>query len=121
MADVWDEAEQVEREHSGLPQFATEEEKQGLVGTEILITAIRPSMGQFGEVWYVDAQTKFGERTISISAGIEARDAVLAFLADKVPVPALFSQRGPAYWFERPAAQAEPPGTEKRKRAPRKK
>jgi hypothetical protein len=103
-ADVWDEIEQGLPE-SDLPPFVTEDEKRELAQSRALVTvqAVRTGESTFGEVWYLDCLLPSGEtKTITLSAGIEARDALIAAIADRTPIKARFVSRGNSYWIERP-------------------
>jgi hypothetical protein len=102
--DPWDEIEG-SLPGSDLPPFVTEDLKAQLAEQRKVVTvqAVRTGTSQFGEVWYVDCDLGNGEvGTITLSAGIAARDALIAAFADRVPIKARFVRRGPAYWFERP-------------------
>jgi hypothetical protein len=102
--DPWDEIEESLPE-SDLPPFLDEERKRQLAEERAVLTiqAVRTGTSQYGEVWYVDCDLGNGEvGTITLSAGIAARDALIAAFADRVPIKARFTRRGPAYWFERP-------------------
>lgn len=102
--DPWDEIEREEQEARDLPGFATEEEKAALADrrAEITVREVRTGVSQFGDVWYLDCLTPVGERTITLSAGVPARDALIAALAERTPIEARFVRRNRTYWLVRP-------------------